>query len=142
MSENLQFTSDFLNSSNRLMDIAVGLLISELIRQIRKNHLLSRKYNIRRHYGWFKIISYLFSAMMLTTLETRLSKIRLKPLAKMCNNMTHKNIKNGIETFSKTEPELFLKIANILNQLNTDYKVYKTTGIKSAFLEKYLPNLT
>ena len=70
------------------------------------------------------------------------SKIRLKRLAKRCNNANKQSIKNGIKTFSKTEPELFMKIGKIISQLDTDYKVYKTTGVKTAFLERYLPSLT
>lgn len=98
--------------------------------------------DIRKNFGWFKMFTHLITFIVFGTLDNTFSKIHLKPLTKMCHRVMKYNIADGLKTLSKTEPVLFEAISTFLTTLDTDYKVYKTTGIKSVFLQKYLPDLT
>jgi len=144
MSFNTSFQfHDLTKLPDSLIDVAIGIIIQEILTRTGKfSYRRIRKIDFRKNLGWFRTLSHIGSAITFMSLQSKFSKIHLKSFAKICNRIMIYNIGNGIKIFAKTEPELFEKIAKFLMTLDTDYRIYKTTGIKSAFLQKHLPNLT
>ena len=51
------------------------------------------------------------------------------------------DFKSGLATFYKIEPELANKLGEFVTKISNDWKTYKTTGKKTEFLQKYLPDV-
>lgn len=129
------------NPPDLLIDFFITYLMAEGINRLRKKYLNLYKFNFRKTFGWLKIGFHLVSLVTVGTLGLKLEKIRLKRLSKICDKIVFHDIKRGLMIFVRIEPEISETIFGIINQLYEDYKIYKTTGIKTALLQRYLPDL-
>lgn len=98
--------------------------------------------NFRKNYGWFKIVCHIISFIITATFDNVFIKLHLKPLEKVCERIIMYDFKAGLAAFHNIEPELAAKLAEFVTKFTNDWKMYKTTGTKSEFLQKYFPDLT
>lgn len=134
---------DFQNMFNDLPHDLAWLGFAKAFDYLFKNRkTIFRIKNFHKNYNWFRIGCHIISFLINANFSILFSKLKLKPLEKICNAIITHDFKVGLSIFQKIEPELTIKIAEFVTRMQTDYKIYKTTGIKSEFLMKYLPNAT
>ncbi len=134
---------DFHNMPNHIPDWIEAYLFSKGLDYLFKNRkTIFNLRNFRKNYGWFKIICHIFSFLITATFENAFTKLHLKPLESVCQRIIMHDFKAGFATFQKIEPELASKFTEAVTTFLNDWKIYKATGIKSVFLQKYFPNLT
>ena len=130
VNNSFRFT-DLSNIGDRVIDIGIGVLISEAIHQIRKYKLLSRKYNFRKKYGWFKIGCNVICFIFVAYLDLLFTKIHAKFLGKACDRVMMYNFKTGFKIFNKIEPDIALKLFKAIEKVVNDLKISKITGVSS-----------
>jgi len=114
-------------------NIAWGLgfyLIGKGIDRLLKQHSIQfNRKTIWRNYQWFKVISYGLSFLGLGYAEEFCEKIHFKKGKKICDKRMMNCITNGIATFCELEPELTYPIFKKLEELVTQIKINKITGL-------------
>ncbi len=139
----LTFTFPDFTNPNHIPDWLMGWLVSKGMDYMFKNRkTIFRPRNFRKNYGWFKIVCHIISFIITATFDNMFTKLHLKPLEKVCERIIMYDFKAGLAIFHKIEPELATKIAEFVVRINDDFKIYKATGIKSEFLQKWFPNMT
>ncbi len=145
-SELMRLTTPIPNLNDLVGDIPhdiLWLVIGQGFDYLRRHRktMLNPK-NIRKYFGWFKIVCYIASLGVTMNIWSFSGKLHLKPLTKFCNKAIMYDLISGYRTLCKIEPELAKAIADVITTFYNDYRVFKITGLKSAFLQKVFPDLT
>lgn len=130
VNNSFRFT-DLSNMQDRILDIGIGVIITEAIHQIRKFRLLSRKYNLRKKYGWFKIGCNIVCFIPALYLWSLFSNVHVEFLAKRCSKVILYNIKTSATIFSNIEPKISLELWEKIGKIIDDYKISEITGISN-----------
>lgn len=102
----------------------------ESLKRLWRLKLWKKPWNLRRNFGWFKIGSSMVSFLMMGKLEGFFSKVKMKPLAKLCSKIMFFNIKNGIDTFLELQPQVAYVIGKKYEEYQIRKNYEKLTGIK------------
>jgi hypothetical protein len=129
----------FNNTTHDIVWLVFGMGIDYLRRNREKIFKLK---NIRKNFGWFSILCHILSLVITANFEYIFRRLHLHPLAKICIKIIQNDLTSGYRTLCKIEPNLAQTIAEVITKIANEYKVYKLTGVKSAFLQKYLPDVT
>ena len=144
--EMMRLATPFPNLNNVIGDVPhdiLWLFIAQGVEYFRRHRkTMFNPRNIRKNFGWFKIICHIVSIGITLNIWSLSERLHFKTLTKFCNKAIMYDLEAGYLTLCKTEPKLAKAIADFFTTLFNDYKIFKLTGVKSAFLQKFFPNMT